>query len=88
MMSVPLPNSEPKHSSEARSGRITVPEIAQRLDIGRLKVYAMLDQRILPGIRVGRRWIITRHAYEHWERTCGTGPGTGLVAQLEVTVLN
>jgi hypothetical protein len=25
----------------------------------------------LPGIRLGRRWIITRHAYEQSERTCG-----------------
>ena len=53
------------------NGRITIPEIAQRLSIGRLAVYAMLEQGILPGIRLGRRWIVTRHAYENWERTCG-----------------
>jgi excisionase family DNA binding protein len=70
------------------SSRISVPEIADRLNIGRLAVYAMLEQRILPGVRVGRRWIITRHAYEAWERTCGTRPGTGLETQREVTVLN
>jgi excisionase family DNA binding protein len=67
---------------------MTVPEIARRLDIGRLKVYAMLEQGILPGVRVGRRWIVTRHAYVEWERTCGMRSGTGLVAQPEVTVLN
>jgi excisionase family DNA binding protein len=72
----------------AGSGRIPVPEIAQRLDIGRLAVYAMLKQGIIPSIRLGRRWIITRHAYEHWERTCGTRSGTGLNSQPEVMVVN
>lgn len=70
------------------SCRITVLEIARRLDIGRLAVYAMLEQGILPGIRLGRKWIITRHAYEQWERTCGTRTGTGLPTRPEVSVLN
>ena len=70
------------------SARISVEEIAGRLDIGRRAVYAMLEQGLLPGVRVGRRWIITRHAYEQWERTCGMQPGTGLGAQAEVMVLN
>jgi excisionase family DNA binding protein len=56
------------------TGRLSVPEIARRLDIGRLAVYTMLEQGLLPGLRVGRRWIITRQAYEEWERSCGTGP--------------
>jgi hypothetical protein len=51
-------------------------------------VYGMLEQGILPGIRLGRRWIITRHAYEQWERTCGTACGAGLPRTTEVTVLN
>ena len=68
--------------------RMTVEEIARRLDIGRLAVYAMLEQGLLPGIRLGRRWIITRHAYDEWERTCGTQPGTGLHANTEVTVVH
>ena len=68
--------------------RMTVEEIARRLDIGRLAVYAMLEQGIIPAIRLGRRWIITRHCYEQWERTCGTQLGTGLQANTEVTVVN
>jgi excisionase family DNA binding protein len=68
--------------------RMSVEEIARRLHVGRLAVYSMLDQGILPGIRLGRRWIITRHAYEEWERTCGTRAGAGLPTQPEVTVLN
>jgi excisionase family DNA binding protein len=67
---------------------MSVPEIARRLEIGRLAVYTMLEQGILPGIRLGRRWIITRHAYEQWERTCGMRRGAGLQAKQELTVLN
>ena len=54
-------------------GRISIPEIAKRLHVGRIAVYAMLEQGLLPGVRLGRRWIVTRHAFEQWERTCGTG---------------
>jgi len=70
------------------SARMSVEEIARRLDIGRLAVYALLRQGIIPGIRLGPRWIVTRHAYEHWERTCGMQPGALLTAQPEVTVVN
>ena len=70
------------------NSRIGVPEIAERLGIGRLAVYSMLEQGIMPGIRLGRRWIVTRHAYEQWERTCGTQDRAGLVGKPEVTVLN
>ena len=51
--------------------RMPVPEIAQRLGIGRIAVYTMLERGIIPGIRIGRRWIVTQSAYEQWERTCG-----------------
>ena len=72
-----LPNSR---SSESRgSARISVPEIAHRLAIGRLAVYDMLVRGTIPGIRQGRIWIVTRHAYEQWERTCGMRPSTGLI---------
>jgi excisionase family DNA binding protein len=67
---------------------MSVPEIARRLDIGRLAVYTMLEQGIMPGIRLGRRWIITRNAFEQWERTCGMPIAAGLPTQPEVTVLN
>lgn len=72
---------------EQHSRRISVPEIARRLDIGRLAVYAMLDRGIMPGIRLGRRWIITRHAYQQWEHTCGMRSGTGLPVAPEVSVV-
>jgi len=68
--------------------RISIPEIAERLSVGRLAVYTMLEQGIIPGIRLGRRWIITRNAYEQWERTCGMSSVTGLRPPQEVKVLN
>jgi excisionase family DNA binding protein len=70
------------------SGRITVEEISARLNLGRLTVYTMLEQGIIPSIRLGRRWIITRHAYEQWEHTCGMPTLAGLTGEPEVTVLN
>lgn len=57
--------------ADIASARITVPEIAKRMSIGRLAVYSMLEQGIIPAIRLGRRWMITRFAYENWERSCG-----------------
>jgi excisionase family DNA binding protein len=53
------------------SARVTIPEIAKRLAIGRLAVYSMLEQGIIPAIRLGKRWIVTRHSYLEWERTAG-----------------
>jgi excisionase family DNA binding protein len=80
---VSTPSHEPTVSS-----RMPVEEVARRLKIGRLAVYRMLEQRIIPGVRIGRRWIITRQAYEEWERTCGMRNSAGLPETQEVTVLN
>ena len=54
--------------------RLSVAEIAARLDIGKMAVYGMLERGVLPGIRIGNRWLVTRQAYEHWERNCGLPP--------------
>ena len=54
---------------------MSIPEIANRLCVGRIAVYTMLEQGIIPAIRLGRRWIVTRHAFENWERTCGMPTG-------------
>ena len=74
--------------ADSPSSRISVPEIARRLNVGRLAVYSMLKQGIIPGVRLGRRWIITRHAYLAWERTCGRRTGAGLRRPPEVVVVN
>lgn len=60
----------PDRTVNEPSGRITV-GIALRLNIGRMAVYTVLERRIMPGIRLRRRWIITRHAYEQWGGTRG-----------------
>lgn len=62
-------------AEDSPSSRISVLEIARRLDIGRLAVYKMLEQGIIPAVRLGRRWIVTRHAFKNWERTCGMPTG-------------
>jgi excisionase family DNA binding protein len=72
-------------STVSRSARMSVDEIARRLDIGRLAVYTMLEQGIIPAIRLGRRWIVTRHAFESWERTCGMPSGLPWETEHKVT---
>ena len=67
------------------SARMTVEEIAHRLDIGRLAVYTMLEQGTIPAIRLGRRWIVTRHAFESWERACGMATGLPRRTEHKVT---
>ena len=74
--------------TDSPSSRISVLEVARRLNIGRLAVYSMLEQGIIPGVRLGRRWIITRQAYLAWERTCGRRAGAGLRRPPEVLVVN
>jgi excisionase family DNA binding protein len=75
-------------SVDSLSSRISVLEIARRLNIGRLAVYSMLEKGIIPGLRLGRRWIITRQAYLTWESTCGLPSATGLQREPEVDVVN
>lgn len=53
------------------TSRILITEISRDLGIGKGKVYEMLESKALPGMRVGRTWIVTRYAYERWKQTCG-----------------
>lgn len=62
-------------TQEQPKARITVDEIAARLCLGRLAVYTLLHQGQIPAIRLGRRWIITRFAYDDWEHNCGADHG-------------
>jgi len=52
---------------------ITVPEICSRLGICEETVYAMLTDGTIPNIRYGRRFIVSRTAYERWEGSIGEG---------------
>jgi len=50
---------------------ITVPEISERLGICEETIYEMLRDRKIPNIRYGRRFIISRAAFERWESKIG-----------------
>lgn len=80
-----LPNGNGGGPTTNPRARMTVEEIARRLDIGRMAVYAMLEQGVIPAIRLGRRWIVTRHAFENWERTCGMATGLQWKTEHKVT---
>ena len=60
------------------SARITVPEICQRLALGERAVYGLLEAKIIPALRVRKRWVIARYAYEQWEKTFGQRNATAL----------
>lgn len=50
---------------------MTVREISERLGICEETVYDMLRSRTIPNLRYGRRFIISRAAYEKWEASIG-----------------
>ena len=64
------PADKPK--CEPCATRITVKEICTRLHLSERTVYTLLESREIPCIRLGRTWLISRYAYEKWERTVGT----------------
>ncbi len=74
-MRASAPRREKGKGLDDMSSRMLIPEIAARLSVGRIAVYTMLERGIIPAIRLGRRWIVTRHAFESWERTCGMPTG-------------
>src|SRR5580700_7558501 len=55
----------------ASGDKISIPEIAGRLLVDRMAVYQLLESRTIPANRLGWRRIVTRHAYEQVEKTCG-----------------
>ena len=61
-----MANDAPQHTT------ITIPEIAERLDVCEETVYDLCKRHIIPSIRPGRRFIISRTAYEKWEASIGT----------------
>ena len=51
---------------------LTVKEVAETLGIGINQAYEACEQSMFPCIRFGRRWIISRKAFERWLSTCGS----------------
>ncbi len=80
-------NVKPSSALDGKSRRISVPEIARRLAVSRIAVYRMLAQGVIPAIRLRKRWIVTRHAYDQWERTAGMRLGAGLCGDAEVRLV-
>lgn len=58
-------------ANDAPHTTITIPEIAERLDVCEETVYDLCKRHVIPSIRPGRRFIISRTAYEKWEGTIG-----------------
>lgn len=54
-----------------RTARVTVREISQDLGISSLRVRVLLRDSVIPNVRLGRDFLVTREAYEQWKRTCG-----------------
>lgn len=59
--------------STARGMRTTikVPEIAARLGVCEPTVRDLLRRQIIPNVRYGRIWIVSRTAFERWEQAIG-----------------
>jgi excisionase family DNA binding protein len=55
-----------------KSSRVTVTEICTDLQLGRQRVYKLLELKVIPNVRTGRTWLVTRNAYQAWKSTCGT----------------
>jgi len=62
---------EKKRRGESNT-TITIPEISRRLGLSEETVYEMLKAGDIPNIRRRRLFIVSRAAYDHWEKTIGT----------------
>ena len=70
-------------ANDAPHTTITIPEIAERLDVCEETVYDLCKRHIIPSIRPGRRFIISRAAYEKWETTIGSEKQTDIHDRLK-----
>ena len=71
---------KPARRMRARPSRITIEEICEDLGLGRERVTAMLKAKIIPNVKLGRTWLVTKFAYENWKRTCGEASARNKVA--------
>lgn len=63
-----MKNSGTKESLQARP-ILTPDELAEYLGLGRITVYRMLKQGLVPCRRAGSRYVIPRAAVEEWLKT-------------------
>ena len=65
---------------------VTVREISERLGICEETVYDMLRGQVIPNIRYGRRFIISRDAYQRWEASIGETKAPAMAATSVTTL--
>lgn len=49
----------------------TVKEVKEMLGIGENKAYEMVQCGIIPNIKMGKRYIIPKVAFDNWLANCG-----------------
>lgn len=54
------------YSYSSQSRVLTTKELADRLQIGRDKAYALIKSPSFPAIRLGARYIVTEQALSEW----------------------
>jgi excisionase family DNA binding protein len=71
---VPRKNTKPKKRAAAQQHGViydSVDELAADLGLSRQATYAGLRHGTIPGIRIGKRFVIPRAAIAGWLRTAG-----------------
>jgi excisionase family DNA binding protein len=67
MRKLPRPAVNP----DTPAARYSIDEAAQVLDLSRKTVYDHLRSGALPGVKLGRLWILPKAAFDQWLRTAG-----------------
>ncbi len=60
---------------------LTVDEIRKYLSVTNETIYKWIDQRGMPGHRVGRRWMFKQEEVDAWVRSGGAGDSGDNAAQ-------
>lgn len=50
---------------------LTVEDIRQYLNVSKETIYRWIEQKSMPGHRVGRRWMFKQNEVDAWVRTGG-----------------
>lgn len=62
---------------------LTVDDICKYLSVTNETVYKWIDQRGMPGHRVGRRWMFKQEEVDAWVRSGGAGDSADSATQDE-----
>ena len=52
---------------------LTIEEVSAELGIGRSTAYQLAKERKIPAIRLGRRYVVPKAAFERFLENAGTG---------------